>query len=691
MFTLFFMKQNACFHFIKFGSLCFSILFLFFSCNDPHPKTSTVPDKKEKPYLLYEKTLDSLLDSDLSKALSYVQLLLEQDSIKSRPQLYFMIVEKAGSVMAYLGNTDSSLVYYEKALDFWKSDSTSTGKEHYGILLSNIGLNYFTKGDLTRALKVFEELLAFSSGFHSLNLKINSHLNLSDVYQGLGDYGKALGHIEQCIKLCIDNRDSVKMVNALNSYALLYSNCRLFEEAEKQFELELKYRKHFSPYMEFNYYNSKGRMFYLKEDYARAKTEFLNGLAIVSPNDTYAYMILISNLAETCLLLNHSDSAKVYLDKLSKIEMGLASMPIFDYNYNSLLGEYYLQMQQFEKAKNAFERADLIARDINVDQVIRKLHLQRKTRFLLSTNNFKEASQHLQDYIKLNEVILQEDNLKLVAGLKYKFERDTTVINQRSELALKEQQLKSYRFRNLILVVSLLVLLMLTGLIILYTRKSKALNYEKNMRRISALKMENIRGQISPHFAFNVLNNIWSIIDDKDKAREHFDQLMNMIRHSLVNTEKIAITLKEEVEFVNSYLELQNFRMDGDLNIEWDIDPGMDLNSLVPGMIIHIPVENSIKHGLSAKTGKKALKISINPDNEFIIITIIDNGVGYNNRASHSKGTGTGLKILSTTIGLLNQTNLNKMSYEIHNLDHEGNTGTKVTVKIPLSYNYNLV
>ena len=684
------LKQISCVRLIMLITFYFAIIICFISCEGELPATSTVSDEGEKSIRFYEKTLDSLLEADLPNAYSYVQKLLKCDTVIANPRFFNTVIEKAGIIKAYSGDTDSSLYFWEKAKNYWMTDTTLIGKEHYGAVLNNIGFTYFSKGDLTNALTVFEEARKFSSSSGSMPLRINSHLNLSDVYQALGDYGKALDHIEQCITLCVENNDSVKMANAINAYAILYSNCQLFDEAQQQFDIELKYSRHFSPYMEFNYYNSKGRMFYLKEDYVMAKKEFLNGLAVVSRDDSYANMIILSNLAETYLLLNNPDSAKVYLDKVSEKGIGLSTMPIFNFNYNSLLGNFYWQKAELEKAKNAFEKADIIATQIDVDKVLRKLHIQRKTKFYISTKNYQQASLLLQDFVKLNDLILQEDNLKLVAGLKYRFERDATIINQRSELALKEQELKSYRFQRTILVAGIFVLALVTVLIILFFRKARALNYEKNIRRISALKMENVRGHISPHFSFNILNNIWTIIDDRENARFQFDNLMNMIRHSLVNTEKIAIPLAEEIEFVTSYLNLQNFRMDGELDIVWDIDQGVDLTTLVPGMILQIPIENSIKHGLTPKQGTKKLTIGIAIDDGVLTFVIDDNGIGYNAKAITSKGTGTGLMVLTNTINLLNQINARKMSYDIQSQNNDGESGTKVTVKIPLNYNFNL-
>jgi LytS/YehU family sensor histidine kinase len=165
---------------------------------------------------------------------------------------------------------------------------------------------------------------------------------------------------------------------------------------------------------------------------------------------------------------------------------------------------------------------------------------------------------------------------------------------------------------------------------------------------------------------------------------------INLIRKSLINTEKLAITLTDEIDFVKSFIELQKLRMDNDLAVEWNIEKGIDYSLFVPGMILQIPVENAIKHWLAPKKDNRLLQIDIAVMSCFLQLTIADNGIGLQQGSSPTHGTGTGLKVLTNTIYLLNQSNEKKMKHEILNRDDERKPGTKVTVRIQLQYNYNL-
>jgi LytS/YehU family sensor histidine kinase len=241
------------------------------------------------------------------------------------------------------------------------------------------------------------------------------------------------------------------------------------------------------------------------------------------------------------------------------------------------------------------------------------------------------------------------------------------------------------------IIVALLVSVVgFTILVGFYFRKKRDLQYQKQLANISVLRMQNIRNVLSPHFVFNVLNNIWAIIDDRENAKIQFDNLVNLIRRSLINTETIAIPLADEIDFVKSFLELEKLRMSDNLQVKWNIEKGVDMNLHVPGMILQIPVENAIKHGLAPKKDNRILTITIAAEQEFLRFVIADNGVGFQQGTSSSKGTGTGLRVLTNTIHILNQTNEKKMTYEIQNRDDEGLTGAKVIIKIPMSYSYNL-
>jgi LytS/YehU family sensor histidine kinase len=126
--------------------------------------------------------------------------------------------------------------------------------------------------------------------------------------------------------------------------------------------------------------------------------------------------------------------------------------------------------------------------------------------------------------------------------------------------------------------------------------------------------------------------------------------------------------------------------------VEYLIEEGTILKSMIPSMMIQIPVENAIKHGLMPIEGEKILIIRVTNDNEYQHITIKDNGIGLNASKGLSTGTGTGLKVLLQTILLLNAKNSQKIKFSINDnaSDSSFTSGTAVEIEIPLSFNYAL-
>jgi tetratricopeptide (TPR) repeat protein len=669
--------------------ICVSLLIIFrdnFSGEHRKIENQKLLDSDRKVIHL----IDSLFTGKPDSAIVYCRKLLKNDSVSKDLNLCNSIISKIAICKLQLGEVDSSLYFYNIALKFWSNDTSFIGMQHTGMILHDIAYINSYKGDIESSIAFYKKAGDIAGKIGEKMLAISVNLQLSSLYQSKGDYSKALVQVEKAIQLCYLAKDSTSMISALQSYADLYTNCYLFDEAITQFDDVLNYKNHFNQYSNYCYHNSKGRMFYLKGDYSNAKTEFLMALKVSNKSQLFEFLIPVSNLAETSLLLGEVDSAKVYLDILDKNSQSINDFILMKFNYYSLLGEYYRLKGQYILSQRSFAVSDNIAKTVEIDKVIQKLHKKRKARFYEDTQKYRDAYNEMKEYNNLNESILEENSLNQVVGLKYKFQRDTTIIQQRNDITLSKERIETLNYRQTIFIVSAIALLILLLLSYLYFQKRRALNHEKNMRKMAAMKMENIRGRISPHFVFNVLNNIWAIIDDREHARSQFDNLVKLIRRSLVNTEKLAIPLNEEIDFVKSFIELQRLMMDNDLDVVWNIENGIDLTQLVPGMILQIPVENAIKHGLAPKKDNRVLTIDITINSGFLLFVISDNGIGLQQGPSPTHGTGTGLKVLTNTIHILNQTNEKKMTYEIRNCDEKGISGTKVIIKIPLQYSYNL-
>jgi len=236
----------------------------------------------------------------------------------------------------------------------------------------------------------------------------------------------------------------------------------------------------------------------------------------------------------------------------------------------------------------------------------------------------------------------------------------------------------------------LILALAALSLVYLDLRKKSRLTDEKQQQTIALLKMQTIRSRLSPHFIFNALSALSGSDHNRETTGQTIRELMALLRRSVDNIEQPAIPLFEELEVVKGYIGLQSSRIPEPFTINFDIGPEVNMNQLIPAMIIQIPVENAIRHGIMKITGEKLMTIGIHPYDEGIQITVNDNGLGYSSSSDRNIGAGTGLKILYQSIFLLNSVNTHKITFTIKELNEEGKSqkGTSVIIRIPAIYSY---
>jgi len=169
-------------------------------------------------------------------------------------------------------------------------------------------------------------------------------------------------------------------------------------------------------------------------------------------------------------------------------------------------------------------------------------------------------------------------------------------------------------------------------------RAMSALAVELAEARMMALRM-----QINPHFLFNTMNAISSLMyTDVHAADRMMEQLSNMLRVSLARGSKQMITLQEEMEFIEMYLTLQDIRSSGRVRQEIDIDPHLH-DAQIPAMLLQPIVENAYVHGLSKMSDKGFIEIVAEPVRDMIEIAVRNSGVGLaaaEQNGSHGAGIG---------------------------------------------------
>jgi two-component system, LytTR family, sensor kinase len=167
---------------------------------------------------------------------------------------------------------------------------------------------------------------------------------------------------------------------------------------------------------------------------------------------------------------------------------------------------------------------------------------------------------------------------------------------------------------------------------------------QEQEKLLMASRLDALASQINPHFLFNTLTSVSSLIrSEPEKARTLIVKLSGLLRR-LLRSQEHFVTLREELEAIDEYLDIESIRFGPRLKIEKHIDPAT-LDLIVPSMMLQPIVENSIKHGLSQKLGEGRITIRSLREPDRAVIDIIDNGIGITaGQAGHVKGSGIGLR-----------------------------------------------
>jgi sensor histidine kinase YesM len=161
-------------------------------------------------------------------------------------------------------------------------------------------------------------------------------------------------------------------------------------------------------------------------------------------------------------------------------------------------------------------------------------------------------------------------------------------------------------------------------------RERRALVLESSLANA---RLDALRAQLHPHFLFNSLNAIAALLRrDPRLAEATLISLSDLLRLALSQAEKQEVTLREEMNFVDRYLEIQQTRFGDKLRLQRDVAPAT-LDCLVPTLLLQPLVENAIRHGIEPAENGGLLRITANRRNGKLVMTVEDDGVGLANNA----------------------------------------------------------
>lgn len=240
-----------------------------------------------------------------------------------------------------------------------------------------------------------------------------------------------------------------------------------------------------------------------------------------------------------------------------------------------------------------------------------------------------------------------------------------------------------------------LILMLAIGGYILYAITVSITQRQKNKEqeqlllknRILMLEQQALQAMMNPHFVFNVMNSIQHYINTKNtsSANKVLTGFARLIRKNLEICTKSYINLEEEIEYLNLYLSLEKNRFGDKFAYSIKLDQQIDKEeTLVPSMLLQPFIENAIWHGIMPQEEGGEVTINISQqDDDYLSITIIDNGVGIENSLQQKKGKhqSKGMDLTKERINLLNRIEAKPIQLYIQ---QNGESGTSITILVPL-------
>lgn len=215
-----------------------------------------------------------------------------------------------------------------------------------------------------------------------------------------------------------------------------------------------------------------------------------------------------------------------------------------------------------------------------------------------------------------------------------------------------------------------------------------------NKQKAAESRLQSLRLQMNPHFLFNALNSIQQMIlaNEEMVATRYLSRFSKLLRTILVHSDKEMVTLREEIEILTLYVELESVRFKDKFSYRILCDKNIDTEEIkIPTLLVQPFVENAIWHGLMHKEENKELLIEFTEESNFIKCIVEDNGIGREKSNELKISTGQGSKHKSKGIEvsverLKNMRNAADQVGEMHIIDLKDDAGNPRGTRIELYF-----
>ena len=567
-----------------------------------------------------------------------------------------------------------------------------------GVLLQAVGKREPAR---TYYIKAYRELMKLDHHNDAIDICIN----IADASRQLGKLADASSWYRRANFLA----DSLNLHEAQNSILAglgqVYNDLRNYQLAHFYFRKAERLYPPRNPKDAHFFYNSWGNVYSSQEKPAEALKCFLKAQkATLQMGQPFMTAVVDANLGQTYLELNRLDSAQKYLANTTKFFFVQPDMQNdLQFYIDGLNAALALKQNRLDKASAILSKPyDLSKMSPNYLYLYHKGWADLYER----KGQFAKALQYQKLMKQYDDSLRNATMVSNVQENELRFKQDTAIV--RRDLTLQSTQAEAKSSRLILLLVIGLLVVGVLALVVFYRYKSLRHKHQhrEEMNRMMALKMENVRNRFSPHFVFNVLNIFISNLP-KGVNVKPLRLLIQVLRANLLTCDQVAVSLEDELQMVMSYSSLRHETNPWLPMPRFDIAKEVDMTLMLPSMILQIPVENALKHafvGMEESGEKPLLDVKVWIEGGMLRIDVIDNGCGGvgavagmgTRKTNAAASTGTGLRILNSTIEMLNAGNARKLYFKMQSRAGAAGGGSDrqkgmcVSIGVPCEYDYSV-
>ncbi len=429
-------------------------------------------------------------------------------------------------------------------------------------------------------------------------------------------------------------------------------------------------------------YAKLGFAYYMVEEDSLALEALYEGLWISDQTeDKHLEGGLLNSLGLVYHELGDYSAAITYLQESICIDDSVPTQTTRMSSYVNL-GQTLTAMGRYEEAQEYFDQALAHYREEGMATYLPETHLSLARNYM-GLRQWKDAAEHFQEYSQTLDSVASEEIQAEVRELNQRYQTEKIA----HRLTQVELEMRTQRNRLITLIALMtggFVVVLGTYLLVFSVMKRKKAEAEKRQIELEYIAL---RAQMNPHFIFNALNSIQGYFSEHDFAsgNEYLGAFGQLMRSVLEQSSRTHITLQEELETLEVYLQLEQVRLKKQLSYSIGIDPELDTSMFtLPPLVLQPFIENAIWHGIAPKKGAGHILIQVVENGDLLQIIIEDDGIGIEASSQKKKQpqhVSRGIQITEERLGPDGNLEIESLT------DASGSSlGTRVTLSIPQHY-----